>query len=300
MKLVSNAVPGADTSFRLQELSRTSALHLQLYRYAEDLQVMIDRYDELETHCDELLKSSMVLMQGCDELQELMYSSRDSHIVTDLSGLILKSNPAASMTFPDYMEGFQYIEEWVMPSHLGNFNALLSTAIDTHKSTGKEWELQLRRKDGMPIIVMARILSSTQKSESQQLHWIMRDVTPRREMNLASDSPVMGVSDRDRGMIITDVQGNIFSVNPAFCKITGYSAAEVIGRTPKFLCSSMHDAKFYADFWQLLREKGQWQGQIYNRKKNGEVYVEWLEVSSACNADGHILSYIAVFSDLKR
>ena len=299
MKLVSNNVVSQVPSFRLPEVSRTAALHVQLYRYAEDLQEMILRYGELEMHCDELLKSSLMLIQGCDELQDLMRSSRDSHIVTDISGIILKTNPAAAMNFPEYQEGRFYLQEWVMPSHLCNFNELLVSAIDLQQNAGKELELHLRRKDGSLIIMLARILTTTLEGEVRQLHWILRDITALRNTELETHASTTASRPADRGMIITDAQGNIFSVNPAFCKITGYSAAEVIGRTPKFLCSSMHDARFYADFWHLLREKGHWQGKIYNRKKNGEVYQEWLEVSSARNADGLILSYIAVFSELR-
>ena len=100
--------------------------------------------------------------------------------------------------------------------------------------------------------------------------------------------------------MITDISGTILAVNPAFSRITGFSAEEAVGRNPSILSSGREDVAFYADFWRALRENGSWQGEIYNRKKNGEIYPEWLTVSAARDSDGGILSYIAVFSDLSR
>jgi diguanylate cyclase (GGDEF)-like protein/PAS domain S-box-containing protein len=100
--------------------------------------------------------------------------------------------------------------------------------------------------------------------------------------------------------MVTDINGNIISVNHAFTTITGYRAEEVIGRKPSILNSGKQDEEFYQVFWQSLREHGGWNGRLQNRRKNGEVYTEWLSISATRDMDGLPQNYIAVFSDLSK
>ena len=78
--------------------------------------------------------------------------------------------------------------------------------------------------------------------------------------------------------MITDAQGTILQVNPAFTRLTGYSAEEVLGKTPRILSSGTHDRSFYQAMWQSLSQQGVWQGEICNRRKDGDTYVEWLTI----------------------
>lgn len=120
------------------------------------------------------------------------------------------------------------------------------------------------------------------------------------ESALESNASAMVFNHSAEGVMITDADGTIISVNPAFTQITGYSKTEVVGRKPSLLKSGVQNASFYGAFWQHLREKGSWQGEIYNRKKDGEIYPQWLTVNAARDSDGGTLSYIAVFSDLSK
>lgn len=100
------------------------------------------------------------------------------------------------------------------------------------------------------------------------------------------------------GIIITNKQGIIQAVNPSFTTLTGYSAEEALGRTPAMLSSGKHDASFYQNMWQSMLRQGYWQGEIYNRRKNGENYVEWLTVTAIRNNKGEIRQFAAIFSDI--
>ncbi len=100
------------------------------------------------------------------------------------------------------------------------------------------------------------------------------------------------------GILVTDRQARILKVNPAFTRTTGYSAAEAIGKTPRLLQSGQHDRAFYDAFWNSLITRGHWQGDIWNKRKNGEVYPQWLNVSSVKNELGEIECFIAIFSDI--
>ncbi|MGV1100654.1 EAL domain-containing protein [Thiovibrio sp. JS02] len=102
------------------------------------------------------------------------------------------------------------------------------------------------------------------------------------------------------GITITDANGIIQSVNRAFTHITGYRAEEAIGKRPSILKSDRHDAKFYQDMWSTLLTAGRWEGEIWNRRKNGEVYPEWLTITAITDDYGQLTHHVAVFHDMSQ
>lgn len=100
------------------------------------------------------------------------------------------------------------------------------------------------------------------------------------------------------GITITDKNGTIIDVNPSFCKITGYSRDEVIGQNSRLLGSGKHDTEFFRKMWQALEESGHWQGEIWNRKKDGELYEEMLTISSLKDETGIVKNYVGLFIDI--
>jgi PAS domain S-box-containing protein len=100
------------------------------------------------------------------------------------------------------------------------------------------------------------------------------------------------------GIFITDALGTIIDVNDTFTATTGYSREEAIGQNPRILQSGRQGPEFYADMWQMLLEKGFWSGEVWNRRKNSEVYAEMLNISSVEDANGQICNYIAFFTDI--
>jgi len=102
----------------------------------------------------------------------------------------------------------------------------------------------------------------------------------------------------DLGIIVADDHANIVAVNPAYCRMTGYTAAEILGRNPRMHQSGRHDAVFYRELWRSLKATGQWQGEIWNRRKNGDAYPVWQNISAVRDRHGHIVRYVAVASDI--
>lgn len=100
------------------------------------------------------------------------------------------------------------------------------------------------------------------------------------------------------GIMVTDERGLILSVNPAFTNITGYGLRECLGKSPAILKSGRHDEEFYSRMWQQLQVNGQWQGEVWNRRKNGELYPEWLSISALPDAQGKPHRYIGILSDI--
>ena len=99
-------------------------------------------------------------------------------------------------------------------------------------------------------------------------------------------------------ILITDEHGNILKVNKAFTDITGYTAADVLGRNPRLLNSGRHNAEFYKDMWRQLLETGRYQGEIWNRRKNGEIFPQRITITAAKDREGRTTNYISVFSDI--
>jgi len=102
------------------------------------------------------------------------------------------------------------------------------------------------------------------------------------------------------GIVITDAQCHILLVNPAFSVITGYSAAEALGRNPSLLASGRHDREFYAGMWQGIHTQGLWHGEIWNRRKSGEVYPQWITINRMVNSFDEVTHYIGMFSDISQ
>ncbi|MBI2750100.1 MAG: EAL domain-containing protein [Burkholderiales bacterium] len=100
------------------------------------------------------------------------------------------------------------------------------------------------------------------------------------------------------GVMVTDANNMILLVNRRFSEITGYTAEEVIGHSPKMLSSGQQDASFYANMWRSLRNRGEWHGEIRNRRKNGETIVEWMNISAVKTDEGKYSNFVAVFSEM--
>lgn len=118
----------------------------------------------------------------------------------------------------------------------------------------------------------------------------------RAEMEMQLASTVFDAS--SDAIMITDARNLIIAVNAAFCEITGFREEEAIGQTPAILSSGKHDANFYRDMWQQLKETGRWSGEIWNRRKNGEIYVEWLTLNTVKNDRDETSHYVAIFADI--
>ena len=124
------------------------------------------------------------------------------------------------------------------------------------------------------------------------------DLTDRKQAEAQHRLAARVFDTTGEAILVTDTEGLIVAVNPAFCNITGYGKEEVLGKNPNVLNSGRHSKSFHQEMWRSLIENGEWQGEVWNRRKNGEVFPEWQTVSAVRDEQGKATNYVAVFADL--
>ena len=125
-----------------------------------------------------------------------------------------------------------------------------------------------------------------------------RNVTEQKKAEEKLRLASLILENSSEAMFVTDTSNRILDINPAFTRLTGYELEEVIGHDAAFLHSEHHDADFYRKKWHEINLNGHWQGEIWNRRKNGEIYVEWLTISTIYDEDGLAHRHVALFSDI--
>jgi diguanylate cyclase (GGDEF)-like protein/PAS domain S-box-containing protein len=158
-------------------------------------------------------------------------------------------------------------------------------------------EVEFRHKDGTPFWTLLTIRSMDFEGEEVNLAWIY-DITERKaaEQQIMLASKVL--ESVTEAVVITDADNRIIFVNPAFTTITEYSKEEVIGKDPSALQSGRHEAGFYSGLWTSLTTSGHWEGEIWNRRKSGAFYAEWLSINAIRDSYGGISHFVAVFTDI--
>ncbi|MBL8428485.1 MAG: EAL domain-containing protein [Dechloromonas sp.] len=167
-------------------------------------------------------------------------------------------------------------------SELGSNEALLEFTLDTDKRFFQTVSFPIFAIDGSVQFICTQAVDVTHKQHAEE------------QLRLAAK-----VFDRaGEAISVTDAEGKIITVNAAFTQITGFTLEEVVGKKPTILQSGHHDKAFYEAMWHSLAENGFWQGEILNKRKNGEIFPEWLTINSVTGSDGRVHNYVAIFSDI--
>lgn len=232
-------------------------------------------------------------------LAAALEASADSVVITDVDGAIVWANPAMTR-----LTGYKYTEligETPNLWHSLNQNPKLFDDLWQTISSGKTWQGELlnRKKNGDEYLEEQTITSVlNERGEISHFVSIKRDISARKEIEAKNLQAAQVFEHSIEGILISDQNNNIIRVNPAFSKITGYNEHEILGKKPNILSSGKHDKKFFAELWNEINTKGVWQGEIWNRRKNGETYPEFLTISTLRDAHDQIIEYIAIFADI--
>lgn len=219
--------------------------------------------------------------------------------ILDSKGILLDVNATALSYTEATREQLigQYFPDtpwWNDPQDRAN---LLSVLYQAYGGTASSCEARHTRSDGTSIDVL---FSATpiHLATHTRLAVVGVDITARKlaekELRLAANV----FSHSHEGIAVTDGQGVIVEVNSSFTRITGYSRSEAVGQNLSMLRSGRHDQAFFAAMWADFHQKHYWSGDIWNKRKNGEVYPEMLTVSAVTDAEGHIQQYVALFADI--
>lgn len=224
--------------------------------------------------------------------------SPHSIVITDLDAIIEYVNPAFSAE-----TGYNADEVIGQNPHILNSGKTPKQSITDLWETllrGDIWrgELINRRKDGSEYIEFA-IITPIRQPNGDITHYlsIKENITERKQAEAALRIAAIAFEAQE-GMIITDTEHNILQVNQAFTNITGYTREEVIGQKVSLLKSGRHDDAFYDAMWTSINNTGTWQGEIWNRRKNGEVYPEWITITSVKGDDEKITHYVSTMTDI--
>ncbi len=163
------------------------------------------------------------------------------------------------------------------------------------------YEVEVRHQDGSPRrLEVLEVPLFSDDGTALGVYGIAHDITARKQAEeRLRQSAAVFESTRD-GVIITDLDANIVAVNRAFQEITGFGASEVQGQNPRLLQSGRHDRSFYQGLWASVQQSGYWQGEIWNRRKDGEIYPEWLTISTVYDPVGAPTHYVGVSTDISR
>ncbi len=157
------------------------------------------------------------------------------------------------------------------------------------------FETRHRTKGGELIDVE---VSATSQQGTSLIVCFLRDITARKTSEKQLRLLAMVFENSGEGIIITDAENRIEKVNLSFTRLTGYRFEEVAGRNPRMLSSGLQSREFYQAMWKRLLEEGYWQGEIWDRRKNGETYPKWLSIAVVRNEQGEVVNFIGSFSDI--
>jgi len=153
-----------------------------------------------------------------------------------------------------------------------------------------------RRKDGSTWPV--EIVTSYSPIQGGRFFVFVEDISEKILQKNRLELASLVFETMEQAVIVTDAKNRIVSTNPSTTRITGYSAEELLGKNPNIFSSGRHDGKFYAEMWETLTRDGQWEGEIWDRRKDGMVYVKWLSIKVIYDAYGRVYQYVSVFSDI--
>ena len=258
--------------------------------------------EELQVYQIELELQNAELRQARDEVEAGLARYTDlydfapvGYFSFDRAGAVVQVNltGAGLLETPRSLVLGRRFAGFIAPESRLEFSAFLARAF---AGGGKaSCELPLLRANDPPLVAH---LEASLAESGQECRAVLVDISERKqaeeELRLAATVyQAIGES-----ILVTDADNRILAVNPAFTRVTGYGAPEVLGKTPQLLSSGRHDQAFYQRMWQSLQATGHWEGEIWDRRENGEEYLVWLSINTVFDTEGRVLRRVALFSDI--
>ncbi len=240
----------------------------------------------------ELKAQNEALRMAEARYQRLFEMEVDAHVLVDsATGKIIEVNPAAVSLY-----GYSH-EEWLRMNHT---DVSVEPDKSRHAATNGTTRIPIRwhrKKDG--TVFPVEITACHFEWQGRQVHEAaIRDISERKKTEDELRRLMTAIDQTPESVMMTDIQGDILYVNPAFEKTTGYSQAEAIGKNPRILKSGRQDDSFYMDLWATLVAGQVWRGHFINKKKDGTYYTEDAVIAPVRNESGEVVNYIAIKRDI--
>ncbi|MCD6588021.1 MAG: PAS domain S-box protein, partial [Candidatus Fermentibacteraceae bacterium] len=248
--------------------------------------------------------SEDALRESEERLRALLNAMPDIVCFKDGQGRWLEANESDIRLFQ--LDGVDFRGK--KDSELAEFTPFYSDAFNTCEETDEHaWEAGcitrseevIPRPDDSPVVLdVIKVPTFYADGQRKGLVVVGRDITLRKNAEAERERLMMAIEQAAETIVITDPQGIIEYLNPAFEKVTGYSRDEVIGQNPSMLASGEHDLSFYQDMWETLTRGENWAGRIINKKKDGSFYTEEATISPVRDPSGDVINYVAVKRDI--
>ncbi len=224
-----------------------------------------------------------VMLDAVDEQGNILVWNSEAERVTGYSAEEMLHNPKAwEMLYPDREYREKMATEW------------------QQRGDHRNWLWKIRAKDGRDLYIEWSNISNQFPIPGWASWGIGIDVTHRIQSEERQRLAASVFDNTDGGVVITDANSKVIEVNRAFTDILGYTRDEVIGKNPRMWSSGRHDRNFYRNLWESLSETGHWRGEIWNRRKDGSIFPEWLNISSVRDEHNRLTHYVAVFTDISQ
>ncbi len=236
----------------------------------------------------------MLVRNEEEQFKAMLKTSLDGFWIVDMQGQFLEVNDA-------YCQLIGYRREELLHMAVPDVEAKETSAdvgrhIDRIMETGSDrFETKHRRKDGR--ILDIEVSANYSSIHNGRLYCFLRDITERKQAEDALRIAAITFESQE-AIMITDARANILRVNQSFQEVTGYTEEEVIGKNPSIMQSGRHDDNFYLNMWLELLQTGKWSGEIWDKRKNGEIYPKSITITAVADSSMRVANYVAVFHDI--
>ena len=223
----------------------------------------------------------------------------DWNIVT---GKVERNQQWAKILGYSYAEIQQTTQQWSDFVHPDDRERAWESVFAAIKgeSAAHKLEYRMLHKDGSVrwILDQAKVMQRSADGKATRMSGTHSDISERKQAEIKLQLAAKVFMHAHEGILICDAAGNIIEVNDTFSHVSGYSREELLGQQPRMLKSGRHTSEFYAEIWESLHDKGYWSGEIWNRRKSGEVSPELVTISAVRDMSANIQNYLALFSDI--
>ena len=253
---------------------------------------------ELEMQNEQLRQTQIALEESRDRYVNLYEFAPVGYLTINNDGMIDEINLRAAMILGvDRKELIhRSFSRFVADHDRDRWYRLFNSVRKNEPYKEQNVDLTLQHSSGSKFNFQFNCVRINTVYEPMFLRVTPDDITERKVVE--QDQRIAAIAfETQEGMLVTDASSRILKVNQAFTRITGYSAAEAIGNNPSFLSAGRHDAKFYEAMWDSINTEDTWDGEVWNKRKNGEVYPEHLTITVVRDEDGMITNYVGALTD---